>query len=316
MSELILHQFAASPFSEKMRRVLGFKGLAYKSVSVPVVMPKPDVVALTGGYRRTPFLQIGADIYCDTALICQVLEVIQPTPSLYPSHNWGLIESFAQWADSTLFWAAVTHNRGPHGAGGQFPASMQAASAAIFEDRKAMGFDLDWFQPGDATPAYKTYLARLSDMLKAQPFLFGQQACIADFCAYHPLWMLHVRSSDAANLLQYFPVVQEWVLRMKDLGSSNVQDMDSQQAIAVAAAADPLPLGAGPLNHGPFVNEHGIELETPVRICAESFGKEPTIGELVAATDKHFTLRRTDGRAKTVHVHFPRMGYVLKRLEN
>jgi hypothetical protein len=193
---------------------------------------------------------------------------------------------------------------------------MQAASAAIFEDRKAMGFDLDWFQPGDATPAYKTYLARLSDMLKAQPFLFGQQACIADFCAYHPLWMLHVRSSDAANLLQYFPVVQEWVLRMKDLGSSNVQDMDSQQAIAVAAAADPLPLGAGPLNHGPFVNEHGIELGTPVRICAESFGKEPTIGELVAATDKHFTLRRTDGRAKTVHVHFPRMGYVLKRLEN
>ena len=316
MSELILHQFAASPFSEKIRRVLGFKGLAYRSVSVPVVMPKPDVVALTGGYRRTPFLQIGADIYCDTALICQVLEVIQPTPSLYPSHNLGLIESFAQWADSTLFWAAVTHNRGPHGAGGQFPASMQAASTAIFEDRKAMGFDLDWFQPGDATPAYKTYLARISDMLKGQPFLFGQQACIADFCAYHPLWMLHVRSSDAANLLQYFPLVQEWVLRMKDLGFSNVQDMDSQQAIAVAAAADPLPLGSGPLNHGPFVNEHGIELGTLVRICAESFGKEPTVGELVAATDKYFTLKRTDGLAKTLHVHFPRIGYVLKRLEN
>ena len=316
MSELILHQFAASPFSEKMRRVLGFKGLAYRSVSVPVVMPKPDVVALTGGYRRTPFLQIGSDIYCDTALICQVLEVIQPTPSLYPSHNLGLIESFAQWADSTLFWAAVTHNRGPHGAGGQFPASMQAASTAIFEDRKAMGFDLDWFQPGDATPAYKTYLARISDMLKVQPFLFGQQACIADFCAYHPLWMLHVRSSDAANLLQYFPLVKEWVLRMKDLGYSNVQDMDSQQAIAVATAVDPLPLGSGPLNHSQFVNEHGIELGTSVSICAESFGKEPTVGELVAATDKHFTLRRTDGRAKTVHVHFPRIGYVLKRLEN
>jgi len=314
MSDLILHQFAASPFSEKMRRVLAFKGLAYKSVSVPVVMPKPDVVALTGGYRRTPFLQMGADIFCDTALMCQVIEVLQPTPSLYPSHNLGLIEAFAQWADSTLFWAAVTHNRGPHGAGGQFPASMQTASTAIFEDRKAMGFDVAWFQPGDATPAYKTYLSRLTDMLKAQAFLFGQQACIADFCAYHPLWMLHVRTSDAANLLQHYPLVQAWVLRMKDMGQSTVEIMASDQAIAVAAASEPLPLGMGPLSHEPFVNEHGIELGTQVSICAESFGKEPTVGELVAATDHHFTLRRTDERAKTLHVHFPRIGYVLKRI--
>ena len=32
------------------------------SVHIPSVLPKPDVVALTGGYRRTPFLQLGADI--------------------------------------------------------------------------------------------------------------------------------------------------------------------------------------------------------------------------------------------------------------
>ena len=314
MSELILHQFAASPFSEKVRRVLAFKGLTYKSVSVPVIMPKPDVVSLTGGYRRTPFLQIGADIYCDTALICKVLEALQPSPSLYPLHNLGLIEAFAQWADSTLFWVAVTHNRGPHGAGGQFPASMQNAAAAIFEDRKAMGFDVAWFQPGDATPAYKTYLARLSDMLKAQAFLFGEQACIADFCAYHPLWMLHVRSSDAANLLQHYPLVQAWVLRMKDLGHAHVESLESVQAIAAAAHSEPLPVGTGPLGNGAFVDEHGIGLGSQVSITAESFGKEPTVGQLVAATDTHFTLRRSDARALCVHVHFPRIGYLLKRV--
>ncbi|MGS0756332.1 hypothetical protein ACVBEH_17860 [Roseateles sp. GG27B] len=38
------------------------------------MLPKPDVAALTGGYRRTPFLQIGGDIYCDTALMCRVIE--------------------------------------------------------------------------------------------------------------------------------------------------------------------------------------------------------------------------------------------------
>ena len=69
MAELILHHFLTSPFSEKVRLILGYKRLAWKSVLVPGYSPKPDVVALTGGYRRTPLLQIGADIYCDTALI-------------------------------------------------------------------------------------------------------------------------------------------------------------------------------------------------------------------------------------------------------
>jgi glutathione S-transferase len=82
MSDLILHHYPDSPFSEKVRLILGAKKLAWKSVRIPVIMPKPDVLALTGGYRRTPLLQIGADIYCDTALICDVLQHRQPLPSL------------------------------------------------------------------------------------------------------------------------------------------------------------------------------------------------------------------------------------------
>ena len=84
MAELVLHHFATSPFSEKVRLVLGYKRLAWKSVLIPSILPKPDLVALTGGYRKTPVLQLGADIFCDTALICEALEHLQPTPSLYP----------------------------------------------------------------------------------------------------------------------------------------------------------------------------------------------------------------------------------------
>ena len=96
MTELILHHYPASPFAHKARCVLGFKQLAWRSVTVPSVMPKPDVVALTGGYRRTPVLQIGADIYCDTALICDVLEHLRPEPTLYPPHLKGVSRVFAQ----------------------------------------------------------------------------------------------------------------------------------------------------------------------------------------------------------------------------
>ena len=75
-----------------------------------MIMPKPDVVALTGGYRKTPFMQIGADIYCDSALICDVLEQFHPTPTLYPAHQKGVARILAQWADTTLFWAAMAYN--------------------------------------------------------------------------------------------------------------------------------------------------------------------------------------------------------------
>ena len=85
MPDIILHQYATSPFSEEVRLVLGAKGLSWCAVEIPPIMPKPDVTALTGGYRRTPVMQIGADIYCDTALICAVLDRMTPNPPLYPA---------------------------------------------------------------------------------------------------------------------------------------------------------------------------------------------------------------------------------------
>ena len=90
MSELVLHHYGTSPFSEKVRLVLGMKRLEWRSVTVPRMLPKPDVVALTGGYRRTPFLQIGADIYCDSLLMCRVIDRLAPEPPLYPRESSGL----------------------------------------------------------------------------------------------------------------------------------------------------------------------------------------------------------------------------------
>ena len=113
--DIILHHYPLSPFAEKIRAVLGFKQLAWKSVIVPAIAPKPDVVALTGGYRKTPILQIGRDVYCDTALICDVLEHIQPAPALYPLRDKGMARVLAQWADSTLFWCAIPYTMQPAG---------------------------------------------------------------------------------------------------------------------------------------------------------------------------------------------------------
>ena len=62
-----------------------------------------------------------------------------------------------------------------------------------------------------------------------------------------------------------------------------------------------------------FQDEHGIALGSQVVIAADNFGLEPTEGELIAATRTRYTLRRSDERAGTVHVHFPRVGFTLKK---
>ncbi len=307
-TELILHHYPSSPFSEKIRLALGMKQLAWKSVIVPSVAPKPDVVALTGGYRRTPFVQLGADIYCDTALICDVLEHVQPEPPLHPPHLKGVARVFAQWADTTLFWAAMAYNLQPRGASVLFANLPQAAQQAFVADRRAMNGGMQRLDPRDATAALRSYLRRIAHMAEEHDFLFGAEPCVADLAAYHPLWFTRQCVPVMADIFTATPAVTEWMDRVAALGHGRMEKFDAEGAIAVAARSEPLPL-VGDV----FQDEHGIPLGSEVTITAETFGPEPTQGTLVAATRTRYTLRRTDPRAGTVHVHFPRIGYALKR---
>lgn len=307
MTDLILHHYPTSPFSEKLRLILGHKQLSWQSVNIPRIMPKPDVIALTGGYRRTPFLQIGADIYCDTALICDVLEHRQPEPTLYPEHLKGAARVLAQWADSTLFWAAMGHNLSPKGAAALFAGQPPEAAQAFAADRGAMRTGMTSLRPGDATAAYKSYLRRLSTMVDMHPFLLGDAPCVADFAAYHPLWFSRVVNPAMAGILDATPNVIEWMDRMAAIGHGHSSKLTATEAIAIAAAAQP-----APHTDDTFQDDHGIALGSRVTISAETFGQEPTEGILRAATRTRYTLERTDERAGLLHVHFPRIGFVLR----
>lgn len=310
MTTPILHHYPMSPFAEKARLILGFKGLAWQSVYIPSVMPKPDVVALTGGYRRTPLLQIGADIWCDTALIATVLEHLQPEPVLFPEHLKGIARIVAQWADGELFWAAMGYTLSPKGAAALFASQPPEAAQAFAADRSAMSAGMTRLRPGDATSAYRSHLRRLAHMLHEQPFLLGEKPCIADFAAYHPLWFTRVVNPSMAGILDATPGVLAWMDRMAAIGHGKPAKLTSSEAIAVAAAAEP-----APLPDEAFQDDHGIALGSRVTVAAQSFGTETTEGTLVAATRTHYTLARSDDRAGRLHVHFPRIGYVLKEVK-
>ena len=312
MSDLILHHYTTSPFSEKLRLILGYKKLPWKSVFIPPIMPKPDVLPLTGGYRRTPVLQIGADIYCDTALIADVLEHLAPEPTLYPEPEKGMSRILAQWADSTLFWASMAWNLQPKGAAEVFAKAPPEAVKAFGEDRGKMSAgNMTRLRPADAAAAYKSYLRRISDMLDDKPFLLGEVPCIADFSAYHSLWYTR-RIEAVKGILDLTPAVLDWMDRIAEMGHGESTRFSAEEAIAVGKASVPNSL----LTDSTFQDDHGIPLGTRVTIRAESFGLEETEGTLIAASRMHYTLERTDDRAGTLHVHFPRIGYVLKKADN
>ncbi len=310
MSNILLHHYPLSPFAEKIRLILGYKKLNWQSVHIPMYMPKPDVVALTGGHRRTPFMQIGADIYCDTSLICDVLEHIAPTPTLYPDAVKGAARIVAQWADSLVFPVAMAYNFQPAGAA-HVLANWSPEDVKVFvQDRTTMRGGAPRMPPADAIGMYKSYLRRLSHMLEQQPFLLGNAPCVADFSAYHPTWYTLRQVPPLADILDLTPNVKDWLLRMEKWGHGTHTDISSAQALEIAHNSNP-----EDVSHEPFIDHHGIALGSQVVITAESFGLEPSAGELVAATRTRYTIRRQDPRAGTVHVHFPRVGFVLKKAD-
>ncbi len=305
MSELILHHYESSPFSEKMRLALGYKRLAWRSVVVPVVMPKPDVVALTGGYRRTPLLQIGADVYCDTALACRVLERLAPEPPLYPASAGGLQHAIAQWADATLFWTAVPYVLQPAGAAHLLGGAPPGFAKAFAADRAAMTAGMPRATTADARAQLATYLAWLEGALgDGRPFLLGDAPCVADLAAFHPVWFVR-RAPPVADVLAPFAKLGAWYERVAAFGHGSPEPLSSEGALLAAA-------GAG--GHAPARVEPGLGFEAgaAVSVAASDYATDAVAGALVGLTGDEIVVEREDERAGVVRVHFPRIGYLLK----
>ena len=133
-ANVYLHHYPPSLFSEKIRLMLGYLGVPWRSVEITSIMPRPLLMPLTGGYRKTPTLQIGANVYCDTAVITAVLVRLTGNRSLYAP---GFVaERVAEWADSTLFRTTVALNFRPEAIGG-FMSRLSPEEVAAFQADRA-----------------------------------------------------------------------------------------------------------------------------------------------------------------------------------
>lgn len=311
MSELILHHYPESPFAEKIRLLLGHKKLGWRSVTVPIVMPKPDLMPLTGGYRRTPVLQVGADVYCDTALIARVIERLHPAPAIYSDHSGLSDKTLALFADTQLFSAAVAYAMQPAGLAAMFADKSQQELAAFAEDRRRFrqgGAALRMPLP-EATMLLMNVLPRLDAQLADdRRFLGGDAARISDFSVYHPLWFIG-RAGPMAAIFDPYPHLRGWMGRMAAIGHGASTPMSPADAIATAHRSAPTLLPGRSLRE-----LDGAAVGDRVSIAPTDYGVDPVEGILVNAEVDSVAVRRTDPRAGEVVVHFPRVGFRLTPL--
>lgn len=301
---VLLHQYDSSPFSEKVRVCLGIKGLAWRAVDQPVIMPKPDLLALTGGYRRIPVMQIGADVYCDSVLIVRELERRFPTPTLFPTGQPGLDQAAAQWTDRGMFQAAVTVI---------FAGLGDKVDPAFVKDREALsGQPFDTAAMRAAVPHMATQLrahaALLSEQLSdGRAFLSGERPGLIDANAYYNLWFVRTFHPPGAAAFEDLAGLMDWYARVQAIGHGQRTAATREEATAEARTATPM---------GGEVDPHDADLAgRPVVVSATDYGRDPVAGVLVGSSPHHVAIRREDPQARTIVVHLPRIGFAMRPAE-
>lgn len=298
MPQIIFHQYAMSPFSEKIRKIFALKNLEYREVDQPAWMPKPHLTPLTGGYRRIPVLQVGADIYCDTALMARTIDTLAPEPSIHPGGQVAAAEAMAMWADKTLFFATVPL---------VFTAMADVIPPALFDDRRKMFPQMNLDVLRGAVPGARGALASACTMLdrslSQHRHVLGADFSVADAAVYHTLWF--VRSDPtAADTIRTKPHLADWFRRVEAMGSGRPTPMSGEDAMAVAKAAEPVDVGDR-LDGDPS----GLELGTRVGICSDDLPTDVFVGKLAALRAHEMVIEREDPAVGRVAVHFPRAGY-------
>ena len=303
--EFILHHYWTSPFSEKIRLVFGLKKLAWRSVEIPNMMPKPDLLPLTGGYRKTPVMQIGADIFCDTQIIIRELERRYPAPSVFP-HGKGLPYALAFWADRIFFMPTVGTVFGEIGDSvpEDFKKDRAAMSGGSFstDALKAMApFAKDQFR------AHAGFIAE--QLADRRAFVQGAEPTIADIHSYLNIWFAKNFVPQVANaLMDEFPNVTAWAARVADIGHGAVTPMQSKQALRIAKEATP-EADRTPDRFEP----RGLKPGDRVTLSADDYGRDPIAGEIVFTNAHEVAIRREDPQVGDVVVHFPRAGFVMMK---
>ena len=296
---LILWSYDASPFTQKALGMFAIKRRPFRWVETPMMPPKDDLMALTGGYRGTPVLQIGAEVFIDSQLIARELERLQPSPTLFPLGG-GLELALVRWSDA-FFRSALKIVLAIGLA--QWPAPFR-------EDRQHLFPDIDFDTVGGDAPHSRSQFRAHAALLEAQlsdgrAYLAGAAPGLADVQAYPFVWMARgALGTVAAELLTGFPSLAAWEQRMQGIWTVERQQISAAEALAEARAAT--------LVTPEFIDAsdaQGLRAGAVVEVTPDDTRRGAVRGTLHVLAADRVAIRPTASAARSHLVHFPRLGY-------
>jgi glutathione S-transferase len=253
---------------------------------------------LTGGYRKTPVLQIGADIYCDTAIAIEALEALQPTPTLFPAPLGRAGAFLGMWAAGPMFTPAV---------GAAMAPIADMLPAEFWADRKALfGLDKDRFVPmgPHLTAQFEMNLAKVEQLLDdGRPFFGGDAPGYADFAFYMNVWFQR-RFNPQPAVLTPFGLLRDWAARIEAIGHGHATEISAAEALAIAKAADYAVIED-------VLASSGFAAGQRVTVRTEDPGADPVEGILIRLTNADIAITRDGPQVGKLCVHFPRQGQIV-----
>lgn len=297
-TDLIVHQYDPEPaFSVKTRLMLGFKNAEWYACDHSTILPKPELAALTGGYRQIPVAQIGADIYCGSELIMDLLEKRIPEPSLTRHCGEGLGRGLAYWSEDALFWLIVLIV-----CGSDFESTRREDFNA---DRRLMLpgiYDPDAMKA--ALPGNVQQLRAHLDLINRQlgdrrSFMLGDTPDITDIGLCFPLdFLRHCRNGNE-HIPDDYPAISSWMERVLALGNGRRHEIPREAALAVARAAEPTIAPRSTVREGPQPGDR-------VQVTWLAYSPIDLEGEVVEAHPRTLAVRHSAPEVGDVVVHFPR----------
>ena len=300
---LILHQYDISPFSQKAQKMMGLKGLSWQSVEMPMIAPKPDVEALTGGYRGTPVLQIGRDVFIDNWMIARALDEFDATGPAVNAQG-GLREA-ALYAWGERFFTPLLH--------AALAAYQSEWDADFLADRKQVFPDVnfDTLESGDSDRRSQVlaYLGTVEAQLSmGQDFLGGARADGWDIHVWGMVWMIHSALPTLMPIVETFPRLTDWYERMLALGTGDREDAEIDIAWQALKEGTARPVPSTP-DQEPLAGWVGEVVD----VSAGSADRGCASGRLLAVDHEQVVLGVEPIFGEAAQVWFPRFGYHLKQ---
>jgi glutathione S-transferase len=304
----IFHHYPQSPIAEKIRITFGIMGMEWQSVQIPRIPPKPLLMPLTGGYRRTPVLQLGADIFCDSQTIAWQLGLQNSNAPAYQLSNKSLELILGSFGEAILFSLSVRV---------VLTTSMGKAPEEFIKDRGSLYFEPGWTveEMKNSLPSILLQLQAAFDLinhhlLENGPFINGDIPSYSDAVVQHCVWFLCGRWEGGIDFIKPFDAVCKQREAIASLGHGISHDISAEQALETATKNIPnAPMGINCKFTG------GLRRGQRVKIRPNGRTSDPdVIGALRYLDETVIIIDYQHEETGQVAIHFPVLGYQISAL--